>query len=137
MLHLARTGSYVLCTGRDCDHLKCGLAGRVPLCIYDKTRAGCGRCRRTFLRDRAAKMSSSDQPGFATPARIGSLSTADPKARDRRVVTVLFADIVDSTALIENADAETARDMLDPVVALMTACVRRFGGAILQRAGDG
>ncbi len=67
----------------------------------------------------------------------GALPSSDPKARDRRVVTVLCADVVGSTALIENADAESAMKLLSPAIALMTACVRDCGGTVINRAGDG
>ena len=61
----------------------------------------------------------------------------DPKARDRRVVTVLFADVVGSTALIQGADAEVAMSILAPAIASMGDAVRRFGGTVVQRSGDG
>ena len=61
----------------------------------------------------------------------------DPKARDRRVVTVFFADVVGSTALIQGADAEAAMDILAPAIALMGDAVRRYGGTVAQRSGDG
>lgn len=61
----------------------------------------------------------------------------DPKARDRRVVTVFFADVVGSTALIQGADAEAAMDILAPAIALMGDAVRRYGGTVVQRNGDG
>lgn len=61
----------------------------------------------------------------------------DPKARDRRVVTVFFADVVDSTGLIQGADAEAAMDILAPAIALMGDAVCRYGGTVVQRNGDG
>ncbi len=56
---------------------------------------------------------------------------------ERKQATVLFADIVGSTALIVGLDAEQAMDRLQPVVAAMSRAVRRFDGTILRTLGDG
>ena len=55
---------------------------------------------------------------------------------ERKQATVLFADIVGSTALISRLDAEEAMDKLQPVVAAMSRAVRRFDGTILRTLGD-
>jgi class 3 adenylate cyclase/tetratricopeptide (TPR) repeat protein len=56
---------------------------------------------------------------------------------DLRMVTVLFADIVGSTALIEKMDAEQASAVLDPAVELAAKAVHRYGGTVIDRLGDG
>jgi class 3 adenylate cyclase/tetratricopeptide (TPR) repeat protein len=56
---------------------------------------------------------------------------------DRRTVTVLFADVVDSTPLIEGMDAERALSLLAPAVNAMALAVERFGGTVTHRTGDG
>lgn len=50
---------------------------------------------------------------------------------------MLFADVVGSTALIQGTDAESAMELLAPAVALMEDAVRRYGGTVAQRNGDG
>jgi class 3 adenylate cyclase/tetratricopeptide (TPR) repeat protein len=54
-----------------------------------------------------------------------------------RRVTVLFADLVGSTALIRRSDPEEARTLLDDVVRRLRAAVRHFGGSVSRVAGDG
>lgn len=57
--------------------------------------------------------------------------------RDRRSVTILFADVVGSTALIERADAETAHRILAPVISEIVGVVERYGGHVSEVQGDG
>ena len=56
---------------------------------------------------------------------------------ERKQVTVFFADIKDSTRLIEGLDPEAAQQLLDPVIRLMMAAVHRFEGTVNQVLGDG
>ncbi len=56
---------------------------------------------------------------------------------DRRVVTVLFADIVGSTRMVATADPEDASDQLSGILDLLEHQVRRFGGTLCQTMGDG
>ncbi|MGA9533729.1 MAG: adenylate/guanylate cyclase domain-containing protein [Anaerolineales bacterium] len=54
-----------------------------------------------------------------------------------RLVTILFADIVGSTAMLERTDAETMRLALDRCLRIMSQSVDRFGGTVARLAGDG
>ena len=65
-----------------------------------------------------------------TIARTGG---AEPELRR---VTVLFADIQGSTALIQGLDAEDAADLIDPALQSMIEAAERFAGAVSHR-GDG
>jgi class 3 adenylate cyclase len=56
---------------------------------------------------------------------------------ERKLVTILFADIVASTNLIEHLDADEAAARLQYVVGLMRQAVRRFGGTVNKIQGDG
>src|SRR5262249_40135077 len=56
---------------------------------------------------------------------------------ERKQVTVLFADIADSLALIRDLDPETAQQLLDPAVHRMIDAVHRYGGTVNQVLGDG
>jgi class 3 adenylate cyclase len=55
---------------------------------------------------------------------------------ERRVVTVLFADLVDSSSLVESLDPEAARDLLNETFRQMAAEVRRVGGTLEKYIGD-
>ena len=56
---------------------------------------------------------------------------------ERKQVTVLFADIKDSTELIRGLDPEAAQQLLDPAIHRMMDAVHRFEGTVNQVLGDG
>lgn len=56
---------------------------------------------------------------------------------ERKVVTVLYADLSGSFDLIRDADCEEAAAVLDRAVDVMRRSVRRFGGFVAQNLGDG
>jgi len=56
---------------------------------------------------------------------------------ERKQVTVLFADLKDSTELIRGLDPEAAQQLLDPALHLMMDAVHRFEGTANQVLGDG
>lgn len=67
--------------------------------------------------------------GPATPAR-----TVDPQ---RRQVTVLFADLVDSTALAESVEPEEFQALMREYHRLCAEEIERSGGQVAQYLGDG
>jgi class 3 adenylate cyclase/tetratricopeptide (TPR) repeat protein len=56
---------------------------------------------------------------------------------ERKVVTVLYADLSGSFDLIRDADCEEAAGVLDRAVDVMRRSVRRYGGFVAQNLGDG
>jgi class 3 adenylate cyclase len=56
---------------------------------------------------------------------------------ERKTVTALFADIRDSTELMEDLDPEEARTIIDPALKLMIDAVSRHEGYVVQSSGDG
>src|SRR5215475_6286799 len=56
---------------------------------------------------------------------------------ERKQVTVLFADIKDSTELIKDLGPEAAQQLLDPAIHIMMDAVHRFEGTVNQVLGDG
>src|SRR5215475_220495 len=56
---------------------------------------------------------------------------------ERKQVTVLLADIKDSTELIRDLDPEAAQQLLDPALHAMMAAVHRYEGTVNQVLGDG
>jgi class 3 adenylate cyclase/tetratricopeptide (TPR) repeat protein len=61
---------------------------------------------------------------------------SEPSAQ-RRLVTVLFADVVGSTSLAERLDPEDWRAAIRRLTGAMRACVDRYGGRVTSVAGDG
>jgi class 3 adenylate cyclase/tetratricopeptide (TPR) repeat protein len=56
---------------------------------------------------------------------------------ERKQVTVLFADVKDSTELIRDLDPEAAQQLLDPAMQRMMDAVHRYEGTVNQVLGDG
>jgi class 3 adenylate cyclase/tetratricopeptide (TPR) repeat protein len=86
-----------------------------------------------------------DQPAAAAfcsecGTELGSSPVGTPDAEDerqeRRVVTVLFADLAGSTALGEKLDPEDVRELQGELFALINGEVERYGGTTEKFAGD-
>ncbi len=79
-------------------------------------------------------------PPAVTPAGIGTGavpgSTTAPAVAERRVVSVLFADVVGFTALAEHRDPEEVRELLSRYFDLARGVVERHGGTIEKFIGD-
>ena len=56
---------------------------------------------------------------------------------ENKQASVLFADVCDSTSLLQHADAEESRDYLGQALDLLVEAVETFGGTISQLLGDG
>ena len=74
-----------------------------------------------------------------TPSYLAEkiLTSRPALAGERKQVTVFFADIKDSTKLIEGLDPEAAQQLLDPAIHLMMDAVHRYEGTVNQVLGDG
>jgi class 3 adenylate cyclase/predicted ATPase len=89
--------------------------------------------RRKLLRA-IAELKSSTALTAATPP------SAAPRAADtaeRRQVTVMFSDLVGSTALAARMDPEDLRELISAYQNCVAEVVRRFGGFVAQYLGDG
>jgi hypothetical protein len=75
----------------------------------------------------------------AIPAHLADKirSASNTLAGERKQVTVLFADLKDSTELIRGLDPEAAQQLLDPALHRMMDAVHRFEGTVNQVLGDG
>jgi class 3 adenylate cyclase/tetratricopeptide (TPR) repeat protein len=62
---------------------------------------------------------------------------AEPPPSEKKFVTILRADLVQSTRLIAELEPEQAILRLAPALAAMRAAVRKFGGIVHSEAGDG
>src|SRR5215469_8771967 len=56
---------------------------------------------------------------------------------ERRLVTVLFADMVGSTAIVERLGEEGTYALIQPMYELMAGAVREQGGSVKDFTGDG
>ena len=65
------------------------------------------------------------------------LTTRSALEGERKQVSVLFADVVDSMRLAERLGAEEWHRVLDRIFAILSAGIHRFEGTINQFTGDG
>jgi len=59
------------------------------------------------------------------------------RTTERRQVTVLFCDVVDSTGLSERCDIEDLREILLEFQAISSRCINDAGGIVVNYIGDG
>ena len=71
--------------------------------------------------------------GCGSPLAAASVA----ERRERRVVSVLFADLVGFTRRSEHLDVEDVEGFLAPYQALLAGCVERTGGVVAKFTGDG
>ena len=76
----------------------------------------------------------------AAPATPEPTARAEPKRQDtaeRRQVTVMFSDLVGSTALSARMDPEDLREVISAYQKCVAETVQRFGGFVAKYIGDG
>jgi class 3 adenylate cyclase len=64
------------------------------------------------------------------------LETASPRREERKLVSVLFVDLVGFTASSERADPEDVRDALQLYHASAKQCIEQHGGSLEKFIGD-
>jgi class 3 adenylate cyclase len=78
-------------------------------------------------------------PDAYTPKHLAEkiLTSKSALKGERKLVTVLFADLKGSMELLADRDPEEARKILDPVLEHMMEAVHRYEGTVNQVMGDG
>ena len=74
--------------------------------------------------------------GFQFCGRCGASLVVTPAREERKVVTVLFADLVGFTGRAERLDPEDVRSMLSPYYARLRTEIERHGGTVEKFIGD-
>ena len=76
----------------------------------------------------------------ASPSKHEPADGVEPKPQDtaeRRQVTVMFSDLVGSTALSARMDPEDLREVISAYQKCVAETVQRFGGFVAKYMGDG
>jgi class 3 adenylate cyclase/RecA/RadA recombinase len=107
-----------------------------PGCGQALPRA-CPRCATANAPDHRFCKSCGAPLGDSAPEPAAVASSRVALEGERKHVTVLFADLKGSMALLAARDPEDARAALDPVLDAMIQAVRRYGGTVNQVMGDG
>ena len=80
----------------------------------------------------SAPPAEANLPATPTPVPLAAGSDAE-----RRPLTVMFCDLVDSTALASRLDAEDWRSLVNAYLDEASAAVTGLGGHVLKKLGDG
>lgn len=122
---------------------------RCPQCDSDNPDGMrfCGRCGSPLVQA-CPRCGSPSPAGFAfcghcgaslaatTPAATAAPASPDANA-ERRPLTVLFCDLIGSTALSEQLDPEELRDIVRAYQQVCAEAIERYDGHIAQYLGDG
>ena len=113
---------------RFCAECGAALAATCPSCgtPFEAGEKFCGSCGARLA---GASTVSADLPASAVPAVV------EPVA-ERRLVSVLFADLVGFTALADGRDAEETRELLSRYFELNRDVIERHGGTVEKFIGD-
>jgi class 3 adenylate cyclase len=98
----------------------------------------CGQAQGTSATKNPSRAESSHLPD-ATVVEADADSDVEipPAAGERRQLTVMFCDLVGSTALAQRLDPEDYRDVVNAYQDVCASAVKRFDGHIAQFLGDG
>ena len=112
------------------------LATACPNCgaAFDPGDAFCGECGTPLGNAQAAAPAGRAQTAAATTG-VGA-HPQPPAIAERRLVTVLFADLVGFTPFAEERDAEDVRDTLTRYFELASDVIGRYGGTVEKFIGD-
>jgi predicted ATPase/class 3 adenylate cyclase len=80
---------------------------------------------------------NTDRAKFCSECATPLAAAASVERRERRVVSVLFADLVGFTRRSEDLDVEDVEGFLAPYQAVLGGCVERTGGVVAKFTGDG
>jgi class 3 adenylate cyclase/predicted ATPase len=113
---------------RFCNSCGVALPVRCRECAHTNAAGSrfCANCGARLTSDGLTTLAASK------PAPLSTFDTAE-----RRQVTVMFCDLVGSTALSAGLDPEDLREVISAYYREVAAEVRRFGGFVARHLGDG
>jgi class 3 adenylate cyclase/ribosomal protein L40E len=99
----------------------------------------CGKCGNALEELQAAAPIDYSQPQSYTPKFLADkiLTTRSSLEGERKLVTVLFADVVNYTAMSEKLDPEEVRQIVDGCFHILMGEIHKWEGTITQFTGDG
>jgi class 3 adenylate cyclase/tetratricopeptide (TPR) repeat protein len=136
-------GSENSAAAKFCEECGTRLPRRCPSCGHEvgATAKFCLECgeRLGGASPSAATPSELPSPRSYTPPHLAERIDASRAALEgeRKQVTVLFADVVGSTELIQDRDPEEAQRLLDGIVQIMMDAIHRYEGTVSRLMGDG
>src|SRR5262249_45632131 len=99
----------------------------------------CNECGYSLAAAMPASTAKLASPHSYTPRHLAEkiLNSKSALEGERKQVTVLFCDIVESSRLAERLDPEAMHEVMDRALRLMADAVHRYEGTVNQFLGDG
>jgi class 3 adenylate cyclase len=114
---------------------------KCPKCQFENPEGMrfCGACGYELIKAKKAQFQVPDQPYSYTPKFLADkiLTTRTAIEGERKVVTVLFADVVKSTLIGERLNPEEVHNVMDGCFKILLDEVHKYEGTINQFTGDG
>jgi len=130
-MRCAKCGTNNPSTNNFCAKCGSALAKQCAKCKAQSppTSDFCGKC--------GASLADSAAPAYADRPELAGAAPAPTTAGERRHLTVLFCDLVGSTPLSQQLDAEEWREVIAKYQQAASGAVARFGGYVAKYLGDG
>ena len=111
---------------------KCG--AKIPL-----DKQFCGECGHDLSRPEEVPPIDYNQPQSYTPKFLAEkiLTTRSSIEGERKLVTVLFADVANYTSMSEKIDPEEVHQIMDGCFKILMDKIHKYEGTINQFTGDG
>jgi class 3 adenylate cyclase len=99
----------------------------------------CGECGHDLGKAKEAPRIDYTQPQFYTPKHLAEkiLTTRRSLEGERKLVTVMFADVAGFTAISEKLDPEDVHRIMDGCCRILVEEIHRFEGTVGEFRGDG
>ncbi|WP_092258706.1 adenylate/guanylate cyclase domain-containing protein [Bradyrhizobium sp. Rc3b] len=137
-----KCGRFNLEGKKVCGDCGAALSFRCPACGADnpKGKNFCGDCGAALTPTVLPLVTAAAGASTSITSRVterSSLSPVPSSSAERRQLTVMFCDLVGSTALATKLDPEDLRDIIAKYRDSVAAVVRKYGGTISRYIGDG
>jgi class 3 adenylate cyclase len=105
--------------------------------LIDLGETSIGHRRKLLAAIAALPAGGGSMPGLTGTRPTPSVTAATPGDAERRRLTILFCDLVDSTALSSRLDPEDLRVVIGAYLRCVAETVARFEGFVAKYMGDG
>ncbi|MEZ5933352.1 MAG: adenylate/guanylate cyclase domain-containing protein [Alphaproteobacteria bacterium] len=118
-------GAVSAAEGRYCPH--CGASRSIA----------CNHCGQSNARSRKRCSNCGNQLLLRPQHDVISPSPASGRSLERRQLTIMFTDLVNSTGLADSMDPEDFQVLIEAHRTIAVAPITRFGGVVARYLGDG
>ena len=124
-----------------CEDCGARMEVKCPACgaLIPERKRFCGECGHALDKPKETAPIDINQPQSYTPRHLADeiLTNRSAIEGERKLVTVLFADVANYTAMAEKLDPEEVHQVMDGCFNIMMDEVHKYEGTINQFTGDG